>query len=276
VERTPIVVEKQPPNPHLAAVGQDTAIGPVRPGFSVRPSARPGLTGAFDRDLLVGMARSVVLAGTPRCGRCQFSPRWCICAAEQAVVCALQVDVLIHHREFNRPTSTGRLINRVMPASRGHLFRRETPPDRATIKAPGKELWILHPRGEPLPAAASPENLQVLLLDGSWREAGRMSQEVSSWGRLVRLPESGPGRYHLRTHEHEGKYSTVESLLMLLAALGLTEAERQLRLQFELHVYAGLRTRGAKEKAEEFLATSPIREAFPDLLAQMHVRRARI
>ena len=222
------------------------------------------------------MARSVVLAGTPRCERCQFPPRWCICAGYQAITCPLQVDVLIHHREFNRPTSTGRLINRVMPASRSHLFRRETPPDRAAIAVPGRTLWILHPRGEPLPTGADPAGLQVLLLDGSWREAARMSQEVASWGRLVRLPDTGPGRYQLRTHADEGKYSTVESLLLLLAALGLTETEAQLRLQFELHVYAGLRTRGTKEKAAVFLATSPIREAFPELLARMHERRPRI
>lgn len=183
--------------------------------------------------------------------------------------------MLIHHREFNRPTSTGRLVNRVMPASRSHLFRRERPPARAAIVAPGRELWILHPRGEPLPTGVAPENLQVLLLDGSWREAVHMAHHVVSWGRLVRLPESGPGRYQLRTHEDEGKYSTIESLLMLMAALGLTQAEAQLRLQFELHVYAGLRTRGAKAKAEEFLAASPIRTAFPELLAQMHERRPR-
>lgn len=190
------------------------------------------------------------------------------------MACPLQVDVLIHHREFHRPTSTGRLINRVIPASRVHLFRRETPPDRAAIVAPGRELWILHPRGEPLPVGAPPEKLQVLLLDGSWREAARMSTEVSALGRLVRLPDAGPGRYRLRTHEHEGKYSTIESLLMLLAALGLAETEARLRLQFELHVYAGLRTRGAKAKAEEFLAASPIRGAFPGLLEAMHRRRA--
>ncbi len=181
----------------------------------------------------------------------------------------------MHHREANRPTSTGRLINRVMPASRRHVFRRETPPVRASVVQPGRELWILHPRGEPLPAGMAPEDLQVLLLDGSWREAARMAQDIGSWGRLVRLPESGPGRYQLRTHVHDGRYSTVESLLILLAALGQTQAEMQLRLQFELHVYAGLRTRGAKVKAEEFLVTSPIREAFSDLLAQMHERRPR-
>jgi DTW domain-containing protein YfiP len=185
------------------------------------------------------------------------------------------VDVLIHHREFNRPTSTGRLINRVIPASRSHLFRRETPPDRATIVSPERRLWILHPRGEPLPAGEDPAGLQVLLLDGSWREAARMTQAVGTWGRLVRLPEAGPGRYHLRTHVHDGKYSTVESLVMLLAALGLDQAAEKLRLQFELHVYAGLRTRGAKVKADEFLAASPLREAFPGLLEQMQQRRPR-
>ncbi len=140
---------------------------------------------------------------------------------------------------------------------------------------PGRSLWILHPRGEPLPAGEPPAGLQVLLLDGSWREAARMSLAVAPWGRLVRLPMTGPGRYRLRTPAHEGKYSTVESLMFLFAALGLTKEETQLRLQFELHVYAGLRSRGAKAKADEFLATSPIRDAFPELLRQMAQRRPR-
>lgn len=221
------------------------------------------------------MARSVVLASTPRCARCQFPPRWCICAGWQAVACPLQVDVLIHHREFNRPTSTGRLINRVIPASRHHIFRRETPPTRESIALSGRTLWILHPRGELLPAGTPPSGLQVLLLDGSWREAARMSLTVAPWGRLIRLPESGPSRYQLREQQHEGKYSTIESLLFLLAALGLSKEEAQLRLQFELHVYAGLRARGAKARADEFLAASPVRDAFPELLRQMDQRRPR-
>lgn len=222
------------------------------------------------------MARSVVFAGTQRCPQCRFAPRWCICPGFQAIECPLGVDVLIHHREYWRPTSTGRLINRVIPASRYHIFQREVPPIRESIVLPGRSLWILHPRGEPLPVGESPSDLQVLLLDASWREAARMSQAVAPWGRLVRLPVSGPGRYRLRVPAHEEKYSTVEALLFLLAALGLTKQEAQLRLQFELHVYAGLRTRGAKAKADEFLATSPLREAFPELLQQMGQRRPQI
>ncbi len=131
---------------------------------------------------------------------------------------------------------------------------------------PGRALWILHPRGEPLPTGVPPAEVQVLLLDGSWREAARMSLVTASWGRLVRLPMTGPSRYGLREHQQEGKYSTMEALLFLLTAFGLSTEASQLQLQFELHVYAGLRARGAKAAAEEFLVTSPIREAFPDLL----------
>jgi len=219
------------------------------------------------------MARSVVLQTTKRCDRCRFTPRWCICAAFEAITSPLQVDVLLHHREVHRPTSTGRLINRLMPASRHHVFRANHQLDRAAIVAPDRELWILHPRGEPVPADAQPARLQVLLLDGSWREAARMAQTVTGWGRLVRLPEAGASRYHLRQQEHAGNYSTAESLLFLFAALGLTEEEAKLRRQFELHVYAGLRTRGAKAQAAAFLAESALLQHFPDLIAQLEVRR---
>ncbi len=185
----------------------------------------------------------------------------------------LQADVLIHKREFWRPTSTGRLVNRLVPGSRQHVFHGGETPDRTAIVRPDRELWILHPRGEPLPVDAKPEKLQVLLLDGSWREAAAMAQAVGTWGRLIRLPEAGPSRNALRRQENAGNYSTIESLMFLLSALGLDEAQARMRLQFELHVYAGLRVRGAKEAAALFLASSPIREAFPELLARMHERR---
>lgn len=222
------------------------------------------------------MARSVIYASTPRCDRCRLAPRWCICAGLQNIDCSLRVDVLIHHREFVRPTSTGRLITRVIPTARHHQFRRETPPAKETVVLPDHTVWILHPRGELLPADASPKGLQVILLDASWPEAARMTPTVAPWGRLVRLPMTGPSRYWLRTQELAGNYSTVEALLFLLAALGLTKEESQLRLMFELQVYAGLLARGNKLAAVEYLSTSPVREAFPELLRQLDLKRPRI
>ena len=93
--------------------------------------------------------------------------RWCICAGIREVECPLKVDVLMHGREQWRPTSTGHLIKRVIPMAGVHLYRREHIPERTSIAQAGKTLWVLHPDGAPLPADASPADLQVLLLDGN-------------------------------------------------------------------------------------------------------------
>jgi DTW domain-containing protein YfiP len=219
--------------------------------------------------------RSVVLKSSARCPHCQLPPRWCICAAHQDIRCPLAIDVLMHHRERFRPSSTGNLIQQVFPDSRQHLWRRERRLTGADVRQPGCELWILHPQGETVPVDVPPEQVQVLLLDGSWREASAIAQEIGSWGRLVSLPMSGESRYWLRTQADAARFSTAEALLFLLQTFGLRAAQEAFRLQFELHVYASLRARGHKAEALEFLATSPIARAFPDLLAQLDERRPR-
>ena len=161
-----------------------------------------------------------------------------------------------------------RSASRIVDHASGKVFdfTRKRGVEASEIVLPGRTLWILHPRGEPLPVTTLPVGVQVMLLDASWPEASRMTQTVAPWGRLVRLPMMGPSRYRLREQKLAGNYSTIEALLFLLTALGLTKEEAQLRLQFELHVYAGLRARGNKAAAAEYLATSPVREAFPELL----------
>lgn len=143
------------------------------------------------------------------------------------------------------------------------------------LRIAGRELWILHPHGEPAPTGRSAAEVQVVLLDGSWREASAMAQEVSGWGRLVSLPMSGEGRYWLRAQADAGRFSTAEALIFLLDRFGLNEARDALRLQFELHVYASLRARGHKEQADEFLRGSPLPAAFPEWLAEVNTRRPR-
>lgn len=223
------------------------------------------------------MARSVVLAGTERCGRCLLPTRWCLCEGPPAVAMPVQVDVLMHQREQWRPTSTGKLIERVVAGARIHVCERNRVPVRETVVLPGREVWILHPRGEGLTReraqAVDVARLQVLLLDGSWGEAGGMMKLSEGWGRPVSLHLEGESRYWLREQASAGQYSTMEALLGLLSTLGMTEAEAALRVHFELHVYASLRARGRKGPAAEYLARSPVRAALPELLEKLHERR---
>jgi DTW domain-containing protein YfiP len=219
--------------------------------------------------------RRVVTKPSVRCSGCQLPLRWCICPAHHTVACPLEIDILMHHREQFRPSSTGNLIPRLIPAARQHLWRRERGLIRQDVAVPGRELWILHPHGEPPRDEIRADQVQVVLLDGSWREASAMAQEVSGWGTLISLPMEGVSRYWLRAQADAARSSTIEALLFLLDHFRLTEAAAEVRRQFELHVYANLRARGHKEQALAYLADSPAATAFASLIAQLDVRRPR-
>lgn len=140
---------------------------------------------------------------------------------------------------------------------------------------PDRELWILHPKGEPIPRSTAAESVQLLLIDGSWRETSAIAQEIGTWGRLVNLPMAGESRYWLRTQADGGRFCTAEALLFVFKEFGLKAPHAQLLAQFELHVYASLRARGSKEAALEFLQSSPVATEFSELVAHLDVRRPR-
>jgi DTW domain-containing protein YfiP len=200
------------------------------------------------------------------------------------VVTRLRVHVLIHRGEQHKPSSTGALVARAVDDATCHVYQRKTrfcPAAHfpAETLVPGGELWILHPTGDPLPGATDPADEprrpHVLLLDGTWRQAGEMLRSVEGMGRRVRLPEptAEPSRYWLREQPEPTHLSTAEALLGILRAVGDAAAERRLRLHFELHVYATLLARGRREMAERYLGHSPLLADAPDALDRLHARR---
>lgn len=234
------------------------------------------------------MGRSVVLAGTARCPRCSLPPRWCTCDMLPPVETPLAVHVLIHRHESHKPSSTGRLVARAVSGAATHVYQRETkffPAATATADrlGPEAELWILHPHGDPLPLAAgagansSHACRSVLLLDGTWRQAGEMLRTVEGTGRCVCLPNASdePSRNWLRDQAEPGRLSTAEALMGVFRAVGDHGAEHGLRLHFELHVYATLLARGRREMAERYLGHSPLLGDALGPLEQLHARKAR-
>jgi DTW domain-containing protein YfiP len=246
------------------------------------------------------MPRSVVLAGTTRCDRCLLPPRWCICSALEMVTTGIEVDVLLHGREQWRPSSTGKLIARCVTGACCRIYerhdrqRRPPAPDlernvhhvSERFSPPNNpfaadDVWILHPRGEPLPASdegteeaihAVPPR-RVVLLDGSWGEAEEMLRAAEQVGRRVRLSLSGQSRFWLREQRDRNHFSTAEALLAVFQAAGDRAAESQFRLHFELHVYATLRARGHKQLAADYLESSPLPKVIPAFLAALDTRR---
>lgn len=231
------------------------------------------------------MGRSVVLAGAARCPGCRLPPRWCVCDAFPPVETRLAVHVLIHRFEQRKPSSTGNLVARTVAGAACHVYRRVSRHVLAsglTADAldPDRELWILHPCGEPLPLAGPPEQtprgeqIQILLLDGTWRQAGDMLRTVDRLGRCVRLPDTTatPGRYWLRDQPEPGHLSTAEALAQVLQTVGEPAAARQVQLHFELHVYATLLARGKREMAERYLGHSPLLAEGRAAVDRLHAR----
>ena len=232
------------------------------------------------------MGRSVVLAGAARCPRCSLPPRWCVCGALPPVDTTLHVHVLIHRGEQHKPSSTGSLVARAVAGATCHVYQRVTRFctgsgfERETLDT-GRELWILHPSGDPLPthvaAADAATRPQFVLLDGTWRQAGEMLRTVERLGRCVSLPEPAaePGRYWLRDQPEPTHLSTAEALMGVFLAVGDTRAQQLLRLHFELHVYATLLSRGRREMAERYLGHSPLLHDIPEFLGRLHARHGR-
>jgi len=230
------------------------------------------------------MGRSVVLAGAARCPRCSLPPRWCVCDALPPVETRPRFHVLIHRHEHGKPSSTGRLLARVVQGAVCHVYQRATrfhpaaafPAEAWAAEA---EVWILHPNGAPLPDRVPPNDPppHVVLLDGTWRQAGEMRRACEGLGRCIRLPDAAaePSRYWLRDQPAPGQLSTAEAALGVLRATGDGAAEAALRLHFEMHVCATLLARGRREMAERYLGDSPLLAAAPDIVDRLLSGRGR-
>jgi len=233
------------------------------------------------------MPRSVVRAGADRCPRCSLPPRWCTCDTLPPVDTRLAVHVLIHRSEQRKPSSSGALVTRVVAGATPHVYQRQSrffPAVSLTARSlhADREIWILHPHGDPILAAGGGRDAtadagrQVVLLDGTWRQAGEMLRSVEGLGRCVCLPAPGleEGRFWLRDQPGPGQLSTAEALVGVLAAVGERDAALRLRLHFELHVYAMLLARGRREMAERYLGHSPLLTEAAPALDRLHARWA--
>jgi DTW domain-containing protein YfiP len=178
------------------------------------------------------------------------------------------------------------LLTRVVAGARSHIYHRQSRFFPASgfpsaARTPGRELWIMHPSGEP--ASTHPETVDpgatghdpdILMLDGTWRQAGDMLRDVEGIGRCVRLPKADdePSRYWLRNQPGPGQLSTAEAVMEVFTLFHESTAAHRLRLHFELHVYATLLARGKREMAERYLGHSPLLTEAPGALDRLHAR----
>ena len=175
------------------------------------------------------------------CLRCARPQRNCICALAQRVECATEVLILQHPLEVHEAKGTARLLHLCLPRSRievGERFEAQQLGQWLQRDGQGKtalsHALLLYPESPhdaalplqpapPLPAdwLQAPQQLRLVVIDGTWRKSRKMLYLNPLLQQLPRLAlhDLPASRYAIRRAHRPGQLSTLEATCCALAQL---------------------------------------------------------
>jgi DTW domain-containing protein YfiP len=191
--------------------------------------------------------RSMTAPGAPgRCQRCLILEAHCVCELVGAPQPSEpQVLIVRHHWEAFKSTGTARLAGLALSNLRIVDMVAENPAPVRALLAELEGAWLLYPGAAPTRAGKpSPPPHTLVVLDGTWRQTGKMLRRLPELSRLPRF-SLGPApdaeqRDRLREPPRQGARSTLESIADALAELDSAECGARL---LALHQQFVARTR---------------------------------
>lgn len=177
-------------------------------------------------------------AGT-RCPACFLRHASCMCDWIRPVDTRVHIHIVRHSSEFRRPTNSARIaalsLNNASLVDHG---RPHVPYDPTPVL--GDDVWLLFPEGRPPddqsepppPPPTVPERPPrvLVVLDGNWGQARRMSKRLPVVRDLPRLAVPGPrpGTHRLRQPHAPWAMATMEAIARALEGLGEADAAHSL------------------------------------------------
>ena len=198
----------------------------------------------------------------PLCGRCQRPRPTCLCGWLRPTDNRVEVLVLQHPTETRHAKGSVRLLQlslRHCAVRIGEGF--DDAELRAWLQAPGHDgcirtPWLLFPattdppaQRHERPAGSAPDDIRLVLLDGSWRQARQLLARHAALQALPRwsLQSPPPSRYRIRKAQRPEQRSTLEAACLALAALEDDDARYQPLLEaFDGWVAAAARWPGTR------------------------------
>lgn len=188
-----------------------------------------------------------------RCKTCQLGEATCICPWRVAVKSDVKIILIMHRDEIFKPTNSGRLIADVLPESTyAFEWSRKTPSPELLKLLEDPLLYpvIVFPTDEShtgvrhttCPTLSEDQNLALIILDGTWKQAQKMFRS-SEWLKhlpVISLDLNTVGEYSVRKALHEGQLSTAEATAAVLEQCGKPQAAQVLSDYFTVfnHHYA--------------------------------------
>jgi DTW domain-containing protein YfiP len=159
------------------------------------------------------------ILGRPTCYRC-FRPSFqCVCSLVAPFAAHVNTVVLQHPNERKKYYSTAKLLSSAVTNCtllRGLEFDHNF----LAQKTSGQRCYLLYPSPEAVDCSEVPLSTEdtVIVVDGTWREAGKIIYRNPFLQQLPRLSfrEELQSQYRIRKQPKQGCLSTIESVAHLL------------------------------------------------------------
>ncbi len=187
-----------------------------------------------------------------RCQQCRMHTRLCICSAIPRFELATRLILVMHRREWAKPTATGPLALAVLANSELRLQGcREEPLDFRDLDTAGRRTLLLYP-GEGAPVlsrallSADPRPVNLVVPDGNWGQAARMGKRLPGLehATMVRLPEGAKTGWGIRREHHPEGLATFEAIARALGIIESAAVQQSMEELFRLMVARTLEARG--------------------------------
>jgi DTW domain-containing protein YfiP len=176
----------------------------------------------------------------------------CICSLVPTLNLKTKIIVMMHHREWSKPTASARLLALASSNCEIRLRgKKDQPFDSSGIISPERRTLVLYPSEDareltPELVAEDSKPVTLVVPDGSWRQAAKSAQREPILKGLARvvLPDMGPTQYQLRNEPKAGGLGTFEAMARALRLLEGEETYQALNTLFLTMVERTLATRG--------------------------------
>jgi DTW domain-containing protein YfiP len=161
------------------------------------------------------------------CDGCGRPPVVCVCAHVTPLRTRTRVLILQHPRERHVPINTVRLARLSLPDAilrRAVDFDGDPVVDGAlTGQDGGPPPYLLFPGPDAIDLAVArpPGPITLVVLDGTWWQAGKLLRRNPRLAALpkLRLAPAAPSRYRIRREPHDHCVATIEAIALALRAL---------------------------------------------------------
>ena len=195
-----------------------------------------------------------------KCQECLQVLKFCVCNVVSPVMTDTRVLVIMHYREFDKSSNTGRLVKYGLKNSeiRVHGFndnRLET----GDLINNGYRKLFLFPRADakvitPNMIKNETEPVMLIIPDGNWRQAARMYTRIGRKNNFecVKLPPGLPAEYQLRSNAFPERLNTFEAIIRAMGMIEGKEVEDRLNILYKTMTTRFLYTRGRAKKSDVY------------------------